>query len=81
MLRLLVCTRWAVSSVMTRQNQIPLEDGSGLTLALIPLWDMCNHMNGLVSLQSPSLALITGKTHMTQRSRVNRGSPSLGWIV
>lgn len=36
---------------MTRQNQIPLEDGSGLTLALIPLWDMCNHTNGLVSLQ------------------------------
>lgn len=41
--------RWAVSSVMTRQNQIPLEDGSGLTLALIPLWDMCNHMNGLIT--------------------------------
>lgn len=45
------CARWAVSSVMTRQNQIPLEDGSGLTLALIPLWDMCNHTNGLVSEQ------------------------------
>lgn len=41
--------RWAVSSVMTRQNQIPLEDGSGLTLALIPLWDMCNHVNGLIT--------------------------------
>lgn len=43
-----VCNRWAVSSVMTRQNQIPTEDGSRVTLALIPLWDMCNHTNGLV---------------------------------
>lgn len=33
---------------MTRQNQIPTEDGSRVTLALIPLWDMCNHTNGLV---------------------------------
>lgn len=41
-------SRWAVSSVMTRQNQIPTEDGSRVTLALIPLWDMCNHTNGLV---------------------------------
>ncbi|XP_078516265.1 actin-histidine N-methyltransferase [Lissotriton helveticus] len=41
--------RWAVSSVMTRQNQIPTEDGSRLTLALIPLWDMCNHTNGLIT--------------------------------
>ncbi|XP_077394469.1 actin-histidine N-methyltransferase isoform X5 [Festucalex cinctus] len=39
--------RWAVSSVMTRQNQIPTEDGSQVTQALIPLWDMCNHTNGL----------------------------------
>ncbi|XP_068194761.1 actin-histidine N-methyltransferase isoform X2 [Antennarius striatus] len=41
--------RWAVSSVMTRQNQIPTEDGSQVTLALIPLWDMCNHTNGLIT--------------------------------
>ncbi|EMP30988.1 Histone-lysine N-methyltransferase setd3 [Chelonia mydas] len=41
--------RWAVSSVMTRQNQIPTEDGSRVTLALIPLWDMCNHINGLIT--------------------------------
>lgn len=41
--------RWAVSSVMTRQNQIPTEDGSRITLALIPLWDMCNHTNGLIT--------------------------------
>ncbi|KAM9842132.1 LOW QUALITY PROTEIN: actin-histidine N-methyltransferase [Aulostomus maculatus] len=41
--------RWAVSSVMTRQNQIPTEDGSRITQALIPLWDMCNHTNGLIT--------------------------------
>ncbi|XP_007942800.2 actin-histidine N-methyltransferase [Orycteropus afer afer] len=41
--------RWAVSSVMTRQNQIPTEDGSRVTLALIPLWDMCNHTDGLIT--------------------------------
>uniref|UniRef100_A0A8D0RQ85 protein-histidine N-methyltransferase n=1 Tax=Sus scrofa TaxID=9823 RepID=A0A8D0RQ85_PIG len=46
--------RWAVSSVMTRQNQIPTEDGSRVTLALIPLWDMCNHTNGLVRTASGS---------------------------
>ncbi|TMS20955.1 Histone-lysine N-methyltransferase setd3 [Larimichthys crocea] len=34
---------------MTRQNQIPTVDGSRVTLALIPLWDMCNHTNGLIT--------------------------------
>lgn len=34
---------------MTRQNQIPTEDGSRVMLALIPLWDMCNHTNGLIT--------------------------------
>ena len=34
---------WAVSCVMSRQNEIPLKDGKETTLALIPLWDMCNH--------------------------------------
>ncbi|MGH0170465.1 UNVERIFIED_CONTAM: hypothetical protein FKN15_059055 [Acipenser sinensis] len=34
---------------MTRQNQIPTEDGNRVTLALIPLWDMCNHTNGLIT--------------------------------
>ncbi|XP_030854652.1 actin-histidine N-methyltransferase [Strongylocentrotus purpuratus] len=38
--------RWAVSTVMTRQNQIPAKDGKGMSLSLIPLWDMCNHANG-----------------------------------
>lgn len=41
--------RWAVATVMTRQNQIPMPDGSKMTFALIPLWDMCNHCNGLIT--------------------------------
>ena len=39
--------RWAVSSVMTRQNQVPAESGRQV-LALVPLWDMCNHTEGEV---------------------------------
>ncbi|XP_072164182.1 actin-histidine N-methyltransferase-like [Diadema setosum] len=38
--------RWAVATVMSRQNQIPSQDGMVPSLALIPLWDMCNHANG-----------------------------------
>ena len=46
----LVCFRWAVSTVMTRQNQIPsAESEDDVDTALIPLWDMCNHTNGWVS--------------------------------
>lgn len=41
--------RWAVSTVMTRQNLIPGKDGEKQTFGLIPLWDMCNHSNGIVS--------------------------------
>lgn len=41
--------RWAVSTVMTRQNQIPTPDGSKITFALIPMWDMCNHCNGTIT--------------------------------
>ncbi|XP_030745557.1 actin-histidine N-methyltransferase [Sitophilus oryzae] len=40
---------WAVSTVMTRQNMIPSEDGSTMINSLIPLWDMCNHSNGTIS--------------------------------
>ncbi|CAH1159824.1 unnamed protein product [Phaedon cochleariae] len=40
---------WAVSTVMTRQNTIPSEDGENMINALIPLWDMCNHTNGTIS--------------------------------
>lgn len=39
--------RWAVSTVITRQNKIPSTTGEA-TLALIPMWDMCNHCNGTV---------------------------------
>jgi Rubisco LSMT substrate-binding/SET domain len=35
--------RWAIGAVLTRQNQIPSEDRTHAELALIPLWDMCNH--------------------------------------
>lgn len=38
--------RWAVSTVMTRQNQIPSTNSDEMDTALIPLWDMCNHTNG-----------------------------------
>lgn len=41
--------RWAVSTVMTRQNQIPTPDGNKITFGLIPLWDMCNHCNGTIT--------------------------------
>uniref|UniRef100_A0AAG5CMN2 Rubisco LSMT substrate-binding domain-containing protein n=1 Tax=Anopheles atroparvus TaxID=41427 RepID=A0AAG5CMN2_ANOAO len=40
-------TRWAVSTVMTRQNNVPVNlagfEGLDSTLALIPYWDMANH--------------------------------------
>lgn len=39
--------RWAVSTVITRQNKIPSTTGEP-TLALIPMWDMCNHCHGTV---------------------------------
>ncbi len=34
--------RWAVSTVMTRQNLLPGTDGKGIN-TLIPFWDMANH--------------------------------------
>ena len=38
---------WAVSCVRSRQNQIPSVVGQhSMSLALIPLWDLCNHKNG-----------------------------------
>lgn len=42
--------RWAVSVIMTRQNIIPREDGSRESV-LIPLWDMANHVNGVINTQ------------------------------
>nr|XP_006819296.1 PREDICTED: histone-lysine N-methyltransferase setd3-like [Saccoglossus kowalevskii] len=41
--------RWAVSTVMTRQNHIPACDGTHRTTSLVPLWDMCNHCNGVIT--------------------------------
>jgi histone-lysine N-methyltransferase SETD3 len=38
--------RWAVSTVMTRQNFIPTSDGREMINALIPLWDLSNHVQG-----------------------------------
>lgn len=42
--------RWAVSIICTRQNVIPQEDGSKESV-LIPLWDMANHVNGIINTQ------------------------------
>lgn len=39
--------KWALSIVMSRQNQIPFE-GKNL-FALIPAWDMCNHTHGEIT--------------------------------
>jgi hypothetical protein len=38
---------WAISVVMTRQNSL-VSDGSGQSslLALVPVWDLCNHAPG-----------------------------------
>lgn len=55
--------RWAVSTVMTRQNLIPSQEeiveGDGkekqlvpLVNALIPLWDFCNHQDGQVKVNA-----------------------------
>lgn len=41
--------RWAVSTVMTRQNIIPGEDDTRMIHCLIPMWDMCNHEEGRIS--------------------------------
>lgn len=49
--------RWAMSTVMTRQNLVPSEAGSKKdTLALIPLWDLCNHKHGSVMILHSRIA-------------------------
>ena len=50
LLSLFALLRWAVSTVITRQNKIPSTTGEP-TLALIPMWDICNHSNGTVGVQ------------------------------
>jgi histone-lysine N-methyltransferase SETD3 len=42
--------RWAVSVITTRQNIIPQDDGTRESV-LIPLWDMANHVNGIINTQ------------------------------
>lgn len=43
--------RWAVSTLMSRQNTVPSFDKSSENVsALIPLWDMFNHHGGKVRL-------------------------------
>ncbi|KAM7541038.1 hypothetical protein Aperf_G00000035739 [Anoplocephala perfoliata] len=42
--------QWAVSTVMSRNNAIPVnENGVGKLLCLIPLWDMINHKQGQIT--------------------------------
>jgi len=42
--------RWAVSTVMTRQNLVPsLNEGEASINALIPFWDLANHDSGQLS--------------------------------
>ncbi|XP_011503823.1 PREDICTED: histone-lysine N-methyltransferase setd3, partial [Ceratosolen solmsi marchali] len=41
--------RWAVSTVMTRQNIIPSEDNLQMIHSLIPMWDLCNHEHGKIT--------------------------------
>ena len=41
--------RWAVSTVMTRQNLVPGRDSETPVNTLIPMWDLANHANGVLS--------------------------------
>ena len=41
--------RWAVSTVMTRQNLVPGKEDDTPVNTLIPLWDLANHDNGVLS--------------------------------
>ncbi len=41
---------WALNVMMTRQNEVPI-DGVP-KVALIPLWDMMNHQDGVVTTHS-----------------------------
>merc|ERR1719336_2193444 len=42
--------RWAVSTVMTRQNLVPGREETDTSVnTLIPLWDLANHDNGVLS--------------------------------
>merc|ERR1719384_2082863 len=41
--------RWAVSTVMTRQNLVPGRETSSAINSLIPFWDLANHDHGQLS--------------------------------
>ncbi|KAF6777648.1 hypothetical protein AHF37_02918 [Paragonimus kellicotti] len=41
--------RWAVSSVMSRNNLIPKGDKGDKQMCMIPIWDMINHKTGRVT--------------------------------
>merc|ERR1719336_929887 len=41
--------RWAVSTVMTRQNLVPGRETEAVVNTLIPFWDLANHDNGELS--------------------------------
>ncbi|KAF7233186.1 hypothetical protein EG68_04838 [Paragonimus skrjabini miyazakii] len=41
--------RWAVSSVMSRNNLIPKGDKDAKQMCMIPIWDMINHKTGRVT--------------------------------
>jgi hypothetical protein len=59
---------WAVSTVMTRQNFVPSSDGRTMLNALIPMWDMCNHNNGKVSIRIFSVYSEFRVIHLLLRS-------------
>lgn len=50
--------RWALSTVMTRQNCVPSkQNAKQSTFALIPFWDMCNHREGKVNRMQLAIGL------------------------
>nr|NP_727144.1 SET domain containing 3 [Drosophila melanogaster]Q9W3U1.2 RecName: Full=Actin-histidine N-methyltransferase; AltName: Full=Protein-L-histidine N-tele-methyltransferase; AltName: Full=SET domain-containing protein 3 homolog [Drosophila melanogaster]AAF46222.2 SET domain containing 3 [Drosophila melanogaster]AAO39485.1 RE55639p [Drosophila melanogaster]ACL91415.1 CG32732-PA [synthetic construct] len=67
--------RWAVSTVMTRQNLVPSEkqeseDGPKLISALIPYWDMANHRPGKIT---SFYATVSRQLECTAQEAVNTG--------
>eukprot|EP00038_Savillea_parva_P025586 m.48480 g.48480 ORF g.48480 m.48480 type:complete len:493 (+) comp6997_c0_seq2:221-1699(+) len=59
--------KWAVSAVMTRQNRIPLGGTAyepEFGLAMIPLWDMINHADGVVTSEHDIVTKVTECTAM-----------------
>ena len=62
---------WAISVIMTRQNQIEdMKRSLGGKLALVPLWDMCNHEEG--SFQKMTTSFVT--------ERADDGEKEVGFV-